>query len=93
MTILSKASLIVDSDRENTYGAPAKNLQVIASFWTTWLQARGWTGPELTFDDVACMMVLLKMARLSNDPTHEDSQVDGCGYLRLLERCQAPPHG
>lgn len=90
MTILDQAAQIVDSDREKTYGAPAKNLETIAGFWTTWLRARGVlaTGAELTFDDVACMMSLLKLARLGNDPEHKDSQVDAVGYLRLLERCQ-----
>ena len=34
------------------------------------------------------MMVGLKLARLANDPRHKDSQIDACGYLRLLERCQ-----
>ena len=90
MTILTQAAQIVDSDREKTYGTPAKNLQTIAGFWTNWLSARGVLAPgaELTFDDVACMMVQLKLARLANDPEHKDSQVDACGYLRLLERCQ-----
>lgn len=90
MTILDQAAQIVDSDREKTYGAPAKNLETIAGFWTTWLRARGVLAPaaELTFDDVACMMSLLKLARLGNDPEHKDSQIDAVGYLRLLERCQ-----
>ena len=90
MTILDQAAQIVDSDREKTYGAPAKNLETIAGFWTTWLRARGVLAPtaELNFDDVACMMSLLKLARLGNDPEHKDSQIDAVGYLRLLERCQ-----
>lgn len=59
--------------------------------WSAWLRARGHIGPEerLTTDDVAPMMVMLKLARLANDPRHRDSQVDACGYMRLLERTQA----
>ena len=90
MTILDSAAQIVDSDRERTYGTPSKNLDTIAGFWTTWLQARGALKEQamLTFDDVACMMAMLKLARLANNPEHKDSQIDACGYLRLLERCQ-----
>jgi hypothetical protein len=90
-TILDRAAQIVDGDREKTYGHPAKNLDTIAEFWTAWLRSRGLLASELaslSFDDVACMMVLLKLARLSNDTWHKDSQIDGAGYLRLLERCQ-----
>lgn len=89
-TVLTQAAAIVDGDREKTYGSPAKNLETIAEFWTTWLKGRGVLVDQamLTFDDVACMMTMLKMARLANDPEHKDSQIDACGYMRLLERCQ-----
>lgn len=90
-TILTAAAQIVDADREKTYGDPGRNLRAIAAFWTDWLASRGWISPdghELTTDDVACMMVMLKLARLANDTTHRDSQIDACGYLRLMERCQ-----
>lgn len=91
MTILDSAAQIVDGDREKTYGSPSKNLDAIAEMWTAWLRARGLLASDaasLSFDDVACMMVMLKLARLANDPWHKDSQVDACGYMRLLERCQ-----
>ena len=92
-TILDQAASIVDADREKTYGKPDKNLRAIAEFWEAWLRARGKLAPDafLTFEDVACMMSLLKPARLANDPKHVDSQVDACGYMRLLERCQTEP--
>lgn len=95
MTILDTAARIVGGDREQTYGHPAKNLETIAAFWTIWLRGRGLLSSEavLSFDDVACMMILLKTARLANDPWHKDSQVDICGYARLLERCQESLEG
>lgn len=88
--VLTLAAAIVDTDREQTYGDPGKNLRAIASFWTAWIHARGLAkhGAELDENDVAYMMVQLKLARLANDPTHKDSQVDACGYLRLAERAQ-----
>lgn len=43
--------------------------------------------PEITINDVCQMMVLLKTARLLNDPTHLDSLTDQAGYVALQERC------
>ena len=87
-TILEQAAAIVDADREKTYGKPDKNLWVIAEFWDAWLRARGALAPDafLTFEDVACMMSLLKHARLAHDPKHVDSAVDACGYLYLMDK-------
>jgi hypothetical protein len=90
-TVLDEARTIIYGDREQTYGDPSKNLTAIAQLWTTWLKSRGLmpAGPGLTFEDVACMMVLLKVARLGNQIDHRDSQVDAVGYMALLERCQS----
>lgn len=87
-SILTAAARIVDGDREQTYGDPGRNLRSIANFWDAWLVARGWSGNGLTTDDVACMMTLLKLARLANTPNHTDSQIDACGYMRLMQRTQ-----
>lgn len=91
-TILEQAAAIVDADREKTYGAPDKNLKSIAEFWEAWLRARGKLAPDafLTFEDVACMMVGLNLARLANDSRHVDSAVDACGYLYLLDKINRP---
>jgi hypothetical protein len=43
--------------------------------------------PEITAKDVAAMMMLVKVARFANDPTHRDNLVDICGYAALIERC------
>lgn len=89
-TILTMAESIVSGDRERVYGHPAKNLETIAEMWTVWLRARGLITNEaasLSIDDVALMMVQLKLARLANDPWHLDSLTDLCGYARLMERC------
>ena len=89
MTILDKAKDIIWGDREKTYGSPARNLQVVADFWENFLHARGhWNSDShgLTPEDVCLMMGLLKIARLTNSPGHEDSLVDLCGYTALIER-------
>ena len=93
-SILSEAARIVDGDREQTYGDPGRNLRTISNLWDSWLLARGWSGPGLTTDDIALMMVLLKAARLASNPSNRDSMVDIAGYIRLMERIQASnsPH-
>jgi hypothetical protein len=80
MNILDEAQSIIYGDREKTYGNPAKNLNNIANFWSIYLDK------EISAQDVATMMVLLKLARMMNDPSHRDSLVDAVGYLALIER-------
>lgn len=83
-SILAEAQAVIYGDREQTYGAPDKNLQVIAEMWTSYIAGK----TSLDVNDVCCMMVLLKVARLKNSPEHRDSQVDLCGYAALMERVQ-----
>lgn len=75
---------VIYGDREQTYGHPSKNLQLIAEFLTSYL---GLDVP-LTCDDVCNMMILMKTARLKNMPEHRDSLVDTIGYTLLKERCR-----
>jgi hypothetical protein len=84
-SVLQEAKMIIYGDREKTYGHPSKNLRTIASMWNAYLKSVG--DRELTAQDVSVMMVLLKSARLANDPNHRDSVVDICGYAALIERC------
>lgn len=79
-TIADIAKNIVYGDREKTYGHPGKNLKVIADLWSTYLSV------QVSAQDVCNMMILLKVARLRNDPDHEDSKVDIIGYALLMER-------
>lgn len=84
-SVLQEAHKIIYGDREKTYGKPSKNLDTIGKMWTAYVTASGLT--EFSAKDVAVMMVLLKAARLANDPNHRDSVVDICGYAALIERC------
>lgn len=83
--VLREAENVIYGDREQTYGDPGKNLRRIAALWSAYL------GFERTLeaDDVANMMILLKIARLINTPAHRDSLVDICGYAALIERVYA----
>lgn len=89
--ILEQAHEIIYGDREQTYGDPSKNLDVIAGFWETYLHAKGALNEDfvgLGATDVCYMMSLLKIARLANNPRHYDSQVDLAGYAALADRVQ-----
>lgn len=87
-SVLDEAKEIIYGDREKTYGHPSKNLETIAQMWGAYLEAKGVKlYSKLTPQDVSVMMVLVKCARLANDPTHRDSVVDICGYAALIERC------
>lgn len=76
---LDKANSIVNGARADQYGGPEDSFSRIASLWSSYL-----TSPELSVSlssaDVACMMALLKIARLRNSPDHDDSWVDLAGY-------------
>ena len=87
MTVLKEANAIIYGDREKTYGHPSKNLKTIATMWNAYLTAKTTDKGELDAKDVAALMMLVKVARFANDPTHRDNLVDICGYAALVERC------
>jgi hypothetical protein len=91
MSILKEANAIIYGDREKTYGHPSKNLETIAVMWNAYLKAKSTKGNSLGAKDVAAMMMLVKVARFANDPTHRDNLVDICGYAALIERCDETP--
>jgi len=72
--ILQKAEQCVCGQREQDYGSPENNFQVIADFWTVY------KGVKFTATDVAMMMALLMVARIRSGTGTEDSFVDLAGY-------------
>ena len=86
-SILQKAEKCVCSDREGEYSGPENNFKTIASLWTCFLYSKGLIVSEFSEwkciepEDVAIMMALLKIARISTGVFKEDSYVDACGYL------------
>lgn len=87
-SILQVAHEIIYGDREQTYGNPSKNLQAIADYWSIHLSQQLDEKIVLTCDDVCEMMILLKVARLGNNPNHVDSLTDIAGYAALQHRVQ-----
>ena len=87
---LDTAKEIIYGDREEAYGSPRFNLDSIAQFWNVYLNRKHPDMPDhqMTAEDVAQFMILLKMARLIHNPTHFDSITDQIGYAALQDRIQ-----
>lgn len=79
--VLSAAERCVCGQREQDYGTPEDSLQKIAALWTAYMSKNSIVDTVFSASDVAVMMALLKIARISENPQHMDSWVDGCGYF------------
>ena len=75
--ILERARVCVCDEREQDYGSPEDNFQVVANLWTAY------TGEYYSPQDVAMMMALLKIARIKTGAGTADSFVDLAGYAAL----------
>ena len=73
----------VTGPRQDTYGSPYASFQQIADLWEAYLRRRaeGPIGPQ----DVANMMILMKVSRSATGGKHHDSTVDIIGYAALKE--------
>lgn len=78
--ILDKAKTCVCGKREQDYGSPESNFQLIADFWNAYLYSNEDRGELITPTDVAMMMALLKISRIRNCGGTGDSFVDLAGY-------------
>lgn len=78
---LREAARIISGERNKQYGGPEENFTRTAQIWTAII------GYEFTAEDVAMMMVGLKVARYANKSSgfQADTWIDiagyaGCGY-------------
>jgi hypothetical protein len=76
VTVANEAVRLVAEDRNDTYGPPEENLQRIADLWS------GYLGHGVTKEDVALMMVLVKISR-SKAGYSRDNSVDGVAYFLI----------
>jgi hypothetical protein len=80
--LLAEAAEIVTKDRATTYEEPESSFTNIAALWDAYLKAK--IDPTITPADVSLMMIQLKVARLTNNPSHWDSTLDIAGYAACL---------
>ncbi len=86
-SVLAEISKAVLIDRNNAYGSPEDSFGTIAHLWALYLDARMQKQADgtvtvlpLKAHDVAAMMMLFKVARISKNPSHIDSWADAGGY-------------
>lgn len=88
--ILAETEAIINGKRNADYGDPLEDFTTTAAFWQTYLSRimarRG--ALELLPHDVAAMMMLLKLARLTWTPEEKDHWKDALGYAALGWECE-----
>lgn len=83
---INQAEKILVGERENQYGTTYDTHKRIAEYWSTYLDK------TITPDDVAMMMVLLKVARTQGGGVVVDNYVDTIGYAAIAgEIATTPP--
>lgn len=87
--VLDEAKKAVCQDRNNQYGEPEHNFEVIAEMWADYLRLCGVDLDYLNQEDVAFMMAQLKLARIitAKDKPTFDSFVDLIGYAACAAEC------
>lgn len=79
--VLDAAQKCVNGDRDLEYRSPEKSFELIAYFWTNYLNAvRTGTGTAIKPKDVAAMMALFKIARIAGGHAKDDNWIDLAGY-------------
>jgi hypothetical protein len=81
--ILATAEKCVCGDREEDYGSPEDNLKTIAELWIPYIRRRcvsGGADVDITAEDVAALMILLKVARIASGIPKADNWIDIAGY-------------
>jgi len=89
--LLTEASHIINGDRNIDYGEPIDDFSVTARLWEVYLRRIMVTrGTEILYldpHDVAIMMVLVKISRLTESPQKKDHWMDIAGYTGCGWEC------
>ena len=75
--ICEHAAELINGDRNAVYGDAEINFRETGALWAVVF------GHDVTPEQVAICMSLVKVARLIHNPNHADSWTDGVGYLAL----------
>lgn len=74
---LDIAKQLICGQRETDYGNANDSFKEIAAYWSVYL------GITISSEDVALMMSLMKIARISTGKGTADSFIDAIGYIAL----------
>jgi hypothetical protein len=75
--VAEQAVALFTGDRNADYGDATDNFEDIGNLWAVVF------GHPVSAEQVAICSALIKVARLNNTPTHDDSWVDATAYLAL----------
>ena len=82
--ILKKAKEIISNDRNESHGDAFKNHAEIAEFWNIFLDKKLQPMASITAQDVAVMMILLKISRSTQgEKFNIDNFIDMVGYSAI----------
>jgi hypothetical protein len=82
-SVLGEAHKIINGDRQDQYGNPEDSFQLIADYWSLYLQDKLDPGKIIYPGEVGVMMALLKIAR-EQIQGKRDNLRDAVGYLALV---------
>lgn len=94
---LETAIRLTGGDRNKSYGPPFDNLSDCANLWNAYinskwgclaLQPDGAYSANLKAEDVAWLMVLVKMTRSFNPGYHPDNYTDAAAYSAIAGECR-----
>ena len=87
--ILRDTADIIEGARNRDYGDPFDDFGTTANFWETYITRVVVRRGEMKLEphDVAAMMMLLKIARLTWTPGVKDHWMDAIGYAALGWEC------
>ena len=75
--MLAEASCLIHGDRQDSYGDICESWERIGKLWAAILKLDTPIEPHT----VACMLALMKISRIANDPTHTDNYIDAVAYV------------
>jgi len=90
--IMDKVKKLVSSDRDKQNGDSVSNHENIARLWSSYLQNKTKLGIIILPEDVATLMVLLKIARSQGGTFNIDDFVDMTGYSAIAGEITSKRH-
>jgi hypothetical protein len=86
--LLQRAHDTINGARQEDYGDKLQNFSQTAMIWQGLLAHKLQPHATITADDVALLMIGLKMSRLAKTPMHKDSILDIAGYAGCMDILQ-----
>lgn len=87
-SMLHKAEELITGQRQEDYGDKLQNFSQIAMLFQGILATKIQADVLISPEDVALLMICVKMARLVKSPDHSDSILDIAGYAGCYDKLQ-----